>query len=434
MLKGGFTFNLVPVQNAKPPDKNQEEKPIVKTNNAFKRRPKKEPISDKRRTLEQIHSETLAKLEMDHETINEKEEQLEKLKEELQEIPEIERGQIIDKKTEIRNLERKIKNIKTGENELEYITNVWDLVYEKKTKPFSSDVKIQVKNPGVIHRSNEPVGQCSEPKDDKVKSVSKKKKIKAIEDLTITKIDNRAEMMDEYLARTDRNHRVNLMNEDAFISQCKDCGSENLNLNDEHSTVCEDCGLVHNTSGTQEITLGFKETQDMDSFTTFAYKRVNHFNEHILNMQGEQHTTIPDEIYETIRQEMKKERIGVTQLSEQKIRTYLKKNGLNKYYEHAYLIIDWLNGRSPPKIDEILKEELFNMFREVQEPYDRYRPKERTNFFNYRWLLRKFFELLERDEFLPYCPPLKSDEKNEKQDQIWKKICEDLKWEFIPTV
>ena len=428
MSKGGFTFGIVPTEKEQ-----QGKQPIKTTNkNAFKRRPKKEPISDKRRTLEQIHSETLEKLEMDHKNVSEKEEQLENLKEELRLVPEIERGQIKDKEDEIRNLEKEIKRIKNGENELEYITNVWDLVYDNKPKPFAES-KVEVKNAGIVSCALKRK-EMETLTDVKTKPMTKKRKFKALEDLTIIKIDNRAEIMDEYLARTDRSHRVDLTDKDAMITQCNDCGSENLNLNDEHLTVCEDCGVVHYTSGTQEITLGFKETQDMDSFTTFAYKRVNHFTEHILNMQAEQHTTIPDEIYETIRQEMKKERISVTQLTEQKIRMYLKKNGLNKYYEHAYLIIDWLNGRSPPKIDEVLKEELFNMFREVQEPYDRHRPKERTNFFNYRWLLRKFFELLERDEFLPYCPPLKSDEKNEKQDQIWKKICEDLKWEFIPTV
>lgn len=43
-------------------------------------------------------------------------------------------------------------------------------------------------------------------------------------------------------------------------------------------------------------------------------------------------------------------------------------------------------------------------------------------------------ELLGEDQYLPCFPLLKSREKLYVQDQIWKKICEELKWQFIPTV
>ena len=33
-----------------------------------------------------------------------------------------------------------------------------------------------------------------------------------------------------------------------------------------------------------------------------------------------------------------------------------------------------------------------------------------------------------------FFPLLKSTEKLYAQDQIWKKICKDLRWEFIPSV
>lgn len=38
------------------------------------------------------------------------------------------------------------------------------------------------------------------------------------------------------------------------------------------------------------------------------------------------------------------------------------------------------------------------------------------------------------DEYLQYFPLLKSNEKLYAQDQIWKKICKDLRWEFIASV
>lgn len=39
-----------------------------------------------------------------------------------------------------------------------------------------------------------------------------------------------------------------------------------------------------------------------------------------------------------------------------------------------------------------------------------------------------------QDDLLRYFPLLKSSEKLYAQDQIWKKICRDLLWEFIPSV
>ena len=42
-------------------------------------------------------------------------------------------------------------------------------------------------------------------------------------------------------------------------------------------------------------------------------------------------------------------------------------------------------------------------------------------------------KLLEYDNLLCYLTLLKSREKLQQQDKIWKKICEELKWEYIPS-
>jgi hypothetical protein len=74
------------------------------------------------------------------------------------------------------------------------------------------------------------------------------------------------------------------------------------------------------------------------------------------------------------------------------------------------------------------------MFAEIQEPFQRNKPPERKNFLSYSFTLYKFCELLGEDSMLVYFPLLKSNEKLYKQDQIWKKICKDLRWEFIPSI
>ena len=52
---------------------------------------------------------------------------------------------------------------------------------------------------------------------------------------------------------------------------------------------------------------------------------------------------------------------------------------------------------------------------------------------NYYYVLYKLCELLREDEYLPYFYMLKDPEKRNEQDEIWKEICKDLYWEFIPT-
>jgi hypothetical protein len=81
-----------------------------------------------------------------------------------------------------------------------------------------------------------------------------------------------------------------------------------------------------------------------------------------------------------------------------------------------------------------LEETLCNLFMEIQEPYSRFCPKDRVNFLNYYYTIYKLCELLDQTQFLPYFPMLIDREKKIEQDVIWKKICNHLNWEYIPTI
>ena len=66
------------------------------------------------------------------------------------------------------------------------------------------------------------------------------------------------------------------------------------------------------------------------------------------------------------------------------------------------------------------------MFKEIQVPFMKNCPQERKNFLSYSYVLHKFCQLIELDVFLVYFPLLKSREKLQQQDKIWKGICNDL--------
>ena len=111
----------------------------------------------------------------------------------------------------------------------------------------------------------------------------------------------------------------------------------------------------------------------------------------------------------------------------------MKKLGYNKYYEHIAFIKNKL-GICPPIMSQELEETLCNLFIELQSPYSKNCPDYRVNFLNYYYVLYKLCELLGENEYLHDIPMLKDREKLIEQDETWKKMCEDLNWEFIPTI
>jgi len=165
----------------------------------------------------------------------------------------------------------------------------------------------------------------------------------------------------------------------------------------------------------------------------YAYKRINHFKEILAQFQGKETTQIPLDVIENIKLQIKKERIELYQITNIKTKEILKKLGYNKYYEHIPFIKDKL-GIKPPIMSPELEETLCNLFVELQAPYSKFCPDDRVNFLNYYYTAYKLCELLGEEKYLEHFPMLKDPEKRMEQDIIWKKICQELDWEFIPTI
>jgi len=175
-----------------------------------------------------------------------------------------------------------------------------------------------------------------------------------------------------------------------------------------------------------------KEPPNEVSYT--AYIRLNHFKEILSQFQAKETTQIPEEVIDAIRNRIKKERIKDMKLiNYDKMREILRKLGLNKYFEHIQYI-NSIFGIKPPIMNEELHETLCVLFIEIQKPWAVHCPANRTNFFNYTYTLYQLCVLLDQVQYLPYIPMMKDREKQLEQDMIWKKVCQDLDWEFFPTV
>jgi uncharacterized OB-fold protein len=212
---------------------------------------------------------------------------------------------------------------------------------------------------------------------------------------------------------------------------CPRChNGELVSLDDEGVLMCTAC--FHNTpyliDGEKPA---YKEPPKEICY--YAYKRINHFKEIIAQIQGKETTLIPEEVIAGVKRQIKKERLLIEDITTPKTKEILKKLNFNTYYEHIPFIKDKL-GIPPPVMSHELEETMYNLFIDLQAPYSRFCPDDRTNFLGYYYTAYKLCELLDERQYLQYLTLLKDQEKLNDQDAIWRKMCEHLDWEFIPTV
>ena len=217
-----------------------------------------------------------------------------------------------------------------------------------------------------------------------------------------------------------------------LTEHCNACNTAREEISSEGILVCPSCG-------SEEYAL---VVSDFPSFrdppkerNNYAYKKINHLNEILNQFQAKESTIIPEEVMNEVVLEIRKRRIdNIADLSEEDIRQILKKLNRSKYYEHRAHILSRLNGNPPPTITPEIEEKIRAMFQEIQAPFLLYCPNDRTNFLSYSYILYKFFELLDLDEYKVFFPLLKSRDRLIAHDLIWRKICDYLNWQFITSV
>jgi hypothetical protein len=257
---------------------------------------------------------------------------------------------------------------------------------------------------------------------------------------TVTSKSQKHHVLQQYLAdveqRADAVTPAFYRNEDApKETSCERCDANLLFNTRESAMVCPQCGFVVTFMELSDANLTYDQEVNQDVVSFFAYKRLNHFCEWINSLQAKENTEIPENVVEAVKAEFRKARITQRgEIKPTKVREYLKKLGFNKFYEHTNYLVSILNGVPPPKLTRELEEKLKAMFAKIQEPFNRNCPPTRKNFLSYSYVLFKFCELLGEDDLLPHFPLLKSTEKLFAQDCIWKKICQELGWQFIASV
>jgi len=293
-----------------------------------------------------------------------------------------------------------------------------------------NDEEIEAENDDEIE--NDDIKSNYEPTQETDISKEKNYTSTKIGDFYKTNLSSQKKMLiQEYLKKIDPDY-VSIINFDISMFKCSNCNNELTLYPTDGFQICEKCGTQKDII-IESDKPSFKDPPPEASY--FSYRRINHYNEWLAQLQAKESTEIPDEVYDKILLEIKKERItNLALLNTKKIRAYLKKLKLNKYYDHASHILYRINNIPPPVLSKELEEKLRVMFKEIQGPFMEVCPKNRKNFLNYSYILHKFVELLGLDDYKPYFPLLKDREKLHQTDMIWKKICTKLGWHFIKSI
>ncbi len=214
---------------------------------------------------------------------------------------------------------------------------------------------------------------------------------------------------------------------------CPYCGEGMMRkLPSESSTACDKCGKTCSYLESTSKTMGFGDDVE---YASFSYKRQNHFQEWLNSCQAKETTEIPTNVLDAVMDKLYAQRLyDKASVTTEKVRAALKELRLRRYYENCTQICCLLTGRKPPRFKPEEEEQLKLMFLSIQTSFDRHCPPDRKNFLSYSYCLFKFCELLGLDSFLSMFSLLKGRDKLHRQDLIFKKICADLDWEFIPSV
>lgn len=247
---------------------------------------------------------------------------------------------------------------------------------------------------------------------------------------TLNKSDNYDNIINNYMSNINDEYINNIdLN---GINICKNCNNKLIMSFISSEIVCDKCGFTEKICANLD---GNSYKDPIRESTYFVYKRINHFNEHLSTFQAKETTDIPSHIYESIIKFLKKDKnFNIDNINHKIIKNALKTLKFNKYYEHIPHIINMITGKKTPILTRENEEQLRIMFKDIQTPFHNNCPSDRKNFLSYNYVLHKFCELLELDHLLIHFPLLKSREKLREQDKIWKNICKDLKWEYIPSI
>ena len=162
------------------------------------------------------------------------------------------------------------------------------------------------------------------------------------------------------------------------------------------------------------------------------YKRYDNFKIILNQFLYGGKRVVPDDIMETIRDEIHDETnilynytIPITIPI---LECILKRNELKRYKDSIYFVYFKLSGVPFPHINTKEYNTILSVFDVVSTIYDKYKPKGRKSFLNYPFVLKQILIMRNMDQYAKYIPQLKTHSKQKELERVWELITKDPEW------
>ena len=209
---------------------------------------------------------------------------------------------------------------------------------------------------------------------------------------------------------------------------CIDCNLEMLIDYQESVLVCTNCGVFEY----YPVYVSSYNHTMQPSRRKCIYKRYDNFKVILNQFFYGGKRVVPDDIMETIRDEIHDEtnilypyEIPITIPI---LECILKRNELSTYKNSIYYIYFKLSGVPFPHINTKEYNMMLKVFDVVSTIYDKYKPKCRKSFLNYPFVLKQILIMRNMDQYAKYIPKLKTHSKQKELERIWELITKDPEW------
>jgi hypothetical protein len=406
--------------------------------------------NDSRSSIENLHNEKMDNIFKKYNSINKKKEKLNFLNDKLKILNKEKYNDNIniinELEKDIISLKKEIYEIENNFELIDYMDKAWTFIENFKDNDYNNvnnndnnndnNIDNDNLNNNNINNNNQNNNNNNNNDSNIIINNELDKNTNILKFINKTGKTNKGEEYNRYYNKCFLNiNSINSSNNSN--SNCKNCSQNDFEIDFKNALIiCTNCGSCDQYYDYSVNGINYSDSVHIETVSQpFSYQRKNHFREWLNQLQGKEVTVIPDTVINLIFLEIKKERItNLEDITSERIKKYLKKLKLNKYYEHIPNLISKITNKPPLTITKDFEEILLEHFDKIQEPFQKHCPKDRKNFLSYSYTLHKFCQLLGKNEYLIYFPLLKSREKLFEQEKIWKGICNDLKWQFISSV
>lgn len=203
----------------------------------------------------------------------------------------------------------------------------------------------------------------------------------------------------------------------------------------EQVLVCPRCHWTKTYLDNTAASMAFGE--DSVEFNMFQYKRINHFNDALNELQGKEKSSILPAHINRIMSKMYEvfgpvSRDNITYAMVRHIvRDHLQ---LLRCYKHIVQITSLLSGKPPIQMSPAHETLARLIFEQMQEPFEKAPRRDRHNFLSYPFTLFKICQMLGLVELFPMLPLLRGEDKLRRQENLFCWICEYRGWVPPPSV